>query len=88
MIPPRYVYIGDKEEASKLREFAQSQLEILRNSMSFQDLKQGRRVIRFSNGVIIEAKINHCLSHKYIRRFVYHTYTYGEEVIQGLHPKD
>jgi len=56
LIPPKYVYEGDKEKARKLRRFAQSQLEILRNSMTFQDLKQDRRVVKFDDGTIIELR--------------------------------
>jgi len=54
LIPPKYVYEGDEDRARELRGFAQSQLEILRNSMRFQDLKQGTRVVKFDNGTIIE----------------------------------
>jgi len=60
-IPPKYVYEGDEEKARAFRGFAQSQLEILRNDMGFQGLKQDKRTVNFSDGTIIECKINHGL---------------------------
>lgn len=61
MIPPRYTYKGDEEKARSLRGFAQSQLEILGRAMTFQGLKQDKRIVTFSDGTVIKAEIDHGL---------------------------
>ena len=46
-----YKYLGDKWNAKGLKHFGFAQLEILRNAMRFQGLKQNRRVVEFSSGI-------------------------------------
>lgn len=46
-----YKYLGDKGNAKVLRHFGFAQLEILRNAMKFQGLKQNKRIVEFSSGI-------------------------------------
>ena len=55
LIPPKIKLIGDTKEGERLRGFALSQLQILHNSMSFQNLKVYTRVVRFDDGSYIHA---------------------------------
>lgn len=56
-MPIKYVPSGDKFKASQLWGEGRHQLSILKNLMSFQDLKQDQRTVRFEDGAIIK-----CLS--------------------------
>jgi len=46
-----YKYLGDKFNAKSLRHFGFAQLEILRNAMRFQGLKQNKRIVEFASGI-------------------------------------
>jgi len=56
-VPTKITLLGDKKYAQYFIGAAQSQLRILENQMSFQNLKQGIRRIRFNSRTIIEARI-------------------------------
>ena len=58
MIPPKVILEGDKIKAEKLRGFALSQLEILKNTMKFQNLKQDVRMLQLAGGSWIKAVSN------------------------------
>ena len=56
MIPAKISLSGDKVRAEKLRAFGLSQLQILQEQMTFQDLKQGTRRVSFEDGSFVKIK--------------------------------
>lgn len=64
----RYIPEGDKFKANQLWGEARHQLSILKNSMSFQNLKQDQKLVRFNDGTII--KCISCFGQDVVRVFV------------------
>ena len=57
MIPCKITLRGDKDYARNYIGAAQSQMRILKNQMSFQNLKQGARRVQLNPRTIIEARV-------------------------------
>jgi len=57
MIPCKITLVGDKNYARNFIGAGQSQLRILENQMSFQNLKQGIRRVRFNSRAMVETRV-------------------------------
>lgn len=64
----KYIAEGDKFKASQLWGEARHQLSILKNAMSFQNLQQLQRTVRFNDGTII--KCISCFGQDVVKVFV------------------
>ena len=64
----KYIAEGDKFKASQLWGEARHQLSILKNAMSFQNLQQLQKIVRFNDGTII--KCISCFGQDVVKVFV------------------
>lgn len=72
----KYIPEGDEFKASQLWGEGRHQLSILKNAMSFQNLKQDQRLVRFADGTII--KCLSCFDRDVINIFVPQVFVGGE----------
>lgn len=71
-------FVGDKKSGQAYRHHAIRQMDLLRESMKYNDLQLDTRSLKFDNGVIVSCSICHGTELAVIN----HPFVYGEEVVE------